>query len=330
LTPASASSPFTPHPLCRGGHRQTLLGYFARRNLRWTAPAEDMVVDATPEVRLLLRATWQPDRTAHPTVVVVHGLGGSDRAGYAIATGLHAYRRGWNVVRMNMRGAGDSEYICPRLYNAGLDADLLAVLSAVAEVTPRLAVVGFSLGANLTLLAAARNAAHLPASLVAVAGVSPPLDLAACADALGHPDNWFYEDWFMRELRAAYRRRQQLLPHLYEPGREAATRSVRDYDEAITAVYGGYRDAADYYDRSSAGPLLTRIRHPTLILAAADDPLIPIRTVTTWALPESGLVEREVQPTGGHVGFVARCAAPGRFWAGERVIGWLEARWREG
>jgi predicted alpha/beta-fold hydrolase len=319
-------TPFNPHPWSRGGHRQTLLGYFARRNLVWTAPAEDMVVEAGPDVRLLLRASWQADRRAQPTLVLVHGLGGSDRAGYAIATGLHAHRMGWNVVRMNMRGAGDSESICPRLYNAGLDADLLAVLAAVAGLTPRIAVVGFSLGANLALLTAARNPAALPQSLLGVVGVSPPLDLAACADALGHRRNWFYEDWFMRELRAAYRRRQRLLPHVYESGREAATRSVRDYDEAITAVYGGYRDAADYYDRSSAGPLLTGIRHPTLILSAADDPLIPVQTVTAWALPESGLVEREVLPTGGHVGFVAPTEAPGRFWAGERLMSWLSAR----
>ena len=321
-------TPFNPHPLSRGGHRQTLLGYFARRKLRWTAPVSDMLVDASPDVRLLLRASWQKDRAARPTLVVVHGLGGSDRASYAISTGLHAYGLGWNVVRMNMRGAGDSESICPRLYNAGLDADLLAVLAAVAQVTPRVAVVGFSLGANLTLLAAARNPQNLPASLFAVAGVSPPLDLAVCADALGHRKNWFYEDWFMLELRAAYRRRQLLLPHLYEPGREAKTRSVRDYDEAITAVYGGFRDAADYYDRSSAGPLLAGIRHPTLILAAADDPLIPIGSVTSWALPESGLVEREILPTGGHVGFVAHTTAPGRFWAAERVLDWLAERQR--
>jgi uncharacterized protein len=320
--------PFTPHPLGRGGHRQTLLGYFSRRNLRWTAPVSDIVIDASPEVRLLLRASWQPDRDARPTLVVVHGLGGSDKAGYAISTGLHAYAAGWNVVRMNMRGAGDSESICPRLYNAGLDADLMAVLVAVAKVTTRVAVVGFSLGANLTLLTAARNPGSLPAALFAVAGVSPPLDLAACADALGHRNNWFYEDWLMRELRAAYRRRQMLVPHLYEPGREQGTRSVRDYDEAITAVYGGYRDAADYYDRSSAGPLLTGLQHPTLILAAADDPLIPIHSVTSWALPESGLVEREILPTGGHVGFVAPTAAPGRFWAAERLVEWLEARRR--
>ena len=318
-------TPFDPPRWSRGGHRQTLLGYYARRNLRWTAPAEDMLIEAGAEVRLLLRASWQANRERHPTVILVHGLGGSDRSGYAISTGLFAYRTGWNVVRMNMRGAGDSESICPRLYNAGLDADLLAVLAAVAAVVPRVAVVGFSLGANLALLAAARNSSAMPPSFLGVAGVSPPLDLAACADALGHRKNWFYEDWYMRELRAAYKRRQMLLPHLYAPGREAATRTVRDYDEAITAVYGGYRDAADYYDRSSAGPLLTSLRHPALILAAADDPLIPVRTVTTWALPESG-VEREILPTGGHVGFVGPTAAPGRFWAGERVMRWLSAR----
>jgi uncharacterized protein len=319
-------TPFAPHPLSRGGHRQTLLGYWHRRALRFTAPAEDLIVDAGPDIRLLLRASWQADRLHAPTLLVVHGLSGSDRAGYGLATGLHAWSRGWNVVRMNLRGAGDSEALCARLYNAGLDSDLQAVIGTVAQLTGRLAVVGFSLGANLTLLTAIRHAGTLPASLAAVVAVSPPLDLAACADSLGRPQNRLYQDWFMRDLRAAYRRRQALLPHLYERGREVNTRTVRDYDETITAVYGGFRDAADYYDRSSSGPLLTGLAHPTLILAAADDPIIPVDTVTAWALPASGLVEREILPTGGHVGFVAPTAAPGRFWAAERVLHYLEAR----
>jgi uncharacterized protein len=228
-------------------------------------------------------------------------------------------------VRMNMRGAGDGEVLCPRLYNAGLDMDLLAVVAAVARVTPRVAVAGFSLGASQALLALGRRRSELPPALLGVAAVSPPLDLSACADALARPDNRLYQHYFMTMLREAYRRRALAWPDLFEAGRERATRTVREYDEAITAYYGGYESAADYYARSSAGPWLASIARPALVLAAADDPMIPETSVVGWPLPASGIVLREIAPTGGHVGFVGRSAAPGYFWAAPRVLDFLES-----
>jgi hypothetical protein len=321
---------FSPTFGTAGGHRQTLLGYWLRRRLRWQAAAEDLVVEAGEDVRLLARITWQDGRReARPALVIVHGLGGCDAAGYAVATGQLALSHGWHVVRMNMRGAGDAESVCPRLYNAGLDGDLLAVLAVLAPDAGALAVVGFSLGANLALLALARGGDRIPASVVGVAAVSPPLDLAACADALERPANRLYQAYFVRNLKAAYRRRQLLRPDLYEAGRERGIRTIREYDDAITAPYGGYGSAEEYYRASSAGPLLGLLKRPALVLAAGDDPMVPADSVARWPLPASSLVAREVTPTGGHVGFVAPTAAPGRFWAAERVmafVGELAAR----
>lgn len=321
--------PFIPHPWSAGGHRQTLLGYWSRRRLRWTLPAEDILVDVGGDVRLLLRATWQQGpRNERPAVVLTHGLGGCDEAGYVLATARLAFARGWHVVRMNMRGAGDAERLCPRLYNAGLDGDLVAALDAVARLAPRVAAVGFSLGGNVALLALGRSGARLPAGFVAAAAVCPPLDLGACADALERRANRLYQEYFMINLRRTYQRFHTARPDLYASGRERGTRTIREYDEAITAPYGGYRDAEDYYQRSSAGPCLARIDHPALVLAAQDDPLVPADSVTRWALPQSGLVERELLATGGHVGFVGPTEAPGRFWAAERVLDHLDAKAR--
>ena len=317
---------FRPHPWSVGGHRQTLLGYWRRRFLRWTHPAEDIVVDVGDDVRILLRATWQPGpREAHPALLLVHGLGGRDSSSYNLATGLLAYRRGWHVVRINMRGAGDGLALCARLYHAGLDQDLLAAIRYVASVAPQQAVVGFSLGANLTLLTLAHGKEAIPPGLRAAAAVSPPLDLAACADALERPSNRLYRYDYLKGLRANYRLRQRLRPDLFEVGRERGCHTIRAFDQAITAPYGGYRDVDDYYTRASSGPTLGQLDRPVLILAAKDDPLIPAESVARWPLPASGLVRLEMPPTGGHVGFVAATTAPGRFWAAERVLDFLES-----
>lgn len=319
----NTARPFRPHRLLIGGHRQTLVGYWRRHRLTWTLPTEDLIVEAGEDVRLLVRASWQAGaREKRPALVLVHGLGSSDQASYALATGRLAWQRGWHVLRMNMRGAGDGEALCPRLYNAGLDQDLVAVLKAAAAATPRVAMVGFSLGGNLALLALGRRASELPPGLFAAVSVSAPLDLAACADALERPVNRLYQDWFMRGLRASYIRRQRLRPDLYEGGREQGLRTVRQFDDAITAPYGGYRGAADYYFRSSSGRYLGGIDRPTLILTAADDPMVPASSVASWEL--STAVSREMLSTGGHMGFVAPTDAPAHFWAGERAICFLE------
>jgi hypothetical protein len=101
-------------------------------------------------------------------------------------------------------------------------------------------------------------------------------------------------------------------------------RTVREYDDAITAPYAGYAGSAEYYARSSAGPHLARIDRPTLLLAAEDDPMIPIDSVACWPRPPAGNVRLERLLTGGHVGFVAPTTAPGRFWAAERAIAFVE------
>jgi uncharacterized protein len=317
---------FHPWPGTSGGHRQTLLGFLCRRRLRLQVPVERVEVDAGDGVRLLVRASWQPGpRADAPALLLVHGLGGADAAGYVIATGLLAYARGWHVVRMNMRGAGDSLELCARLYHAGMDADVRAAVDHLARTVPRVALLGFSLGGNQALLAMGRAGDTLPDALRAAAAVSPPLDLAACAAAIDAPANRLYQAYFMRSLRASYAERQRLLPDLYAPGSERGLTTIRAYDEAITARYNGFTDAADYYAQSSAGPHVASIRRPTLILAAEDDPMVPGPSVSRWPLPASGVVVREMTATGGHVGFTGRTVAPGRYWAAERVMRFLEA-----
>jgi uncharacterized protein len=320
----SLHRPFAPHPWTVGGHRQTLLGYWSRRFLAWTVPTEDRIVESAGGARLLVRASWhEGPRESRPALLVIHGLGGSDRATYAVATGRHAWSLGWHVARMNMRGAGDSEELCPLLYNAGLDCDVLAVLEDLAREVPRIAIVGFSLGASLSLLALARNAGRVPAAVRSLVAISPPLDLAACADALERPANRLYQRYFMGNLRDAYRRLQRRRPDLYEAARERGTRTIREYDEAITAPYGGFASADQYYSASSAGPVLARVGRPALLLSAGDDPMVPSDSVARWPLPESGRVARETLHTGGHVGFTAATSAPGRFWAAERAMAFL-------
>ena len=320
----SSITPFDPPWFTRGGHVQTALGYFHRRNLRWTHPFEDLIVESEPGIRILSRASWQPgDRARSPALILLHGMGGGDESSYMLSMGEHAHTAGYHVIRMNMRGAGASFEICPRLYNAGLEVDLIAVVRQVATITPRVALFGASLGANHVLLALGRSKSGLPREVKAAVAVSPPVDLLSCSDALHSPGNRVYVSRFVADLKASYVRIQARNRDFYAAGRETGVRTVREFDEKITAPYAGFASAEDYYTRSSSGPWLHAIDRPTLIVSAEDDPMIPGESVRKFALPESGVVTREILHTGGHVGFSARTAAPGRFWAAERALEFL-------
>lgn len=326
----TAGTPFRPR--LRGGHVQTLYGFWSRRSLRWKHAIEDLrvVSDASrdPPVVILCRASWQPgDRAAAPALILLHGMGGSDESSYMMSLGAFAFDAGYHVVRMNMRGAGDSYRRSPWLYNAGVEGDLVAVCSEVARTCPRIGVFGASLGANHVLLAMGRSRAALPRAVGAAVALSPPLDLLECSNALHGAQNRFYVHYFIERLKESYASVQALNP-AYAPGREIGVRTVREFDEKITAPYGGFASADDYYRRSSAGPHAASIERPTLILAANDDPMIPAESVTRHRLPDSGVVVREMHPTGGHVGFTARSAAPGGFWAADRALAFFDCHLR--
>lgn len=311
---------FRPFPLLPGGHLQTVGGHLLRALVRWRLPAEDAVVDVEDGVRILVRASWQRERD-RPALLLIHGLEGCDRSPNVVSLGTHAYRTGWHVLRMNLRGCGDSLAICPRLYNAGMTSDLVAVLEWLGRRVSSFSVAGFSLGGNLALLTLARERERIPHELANVAAICPPLDMSVCATALERPVNRVYQFQFVSSLNASYRKRRKLLPEAYEADRERGVSTVRQFDDRITAFYGGYRDAEDYYRQVSPGPRLEAIDRKTLILAAADDPFIPESSMRKWARSDS--VSLEIVKGAGHVGFVGRSDAPGCFWAADRVLGFL-------
>ena len=99
--------------------------------------------------------------------------------------------------------------------------------------------------------------------------------------------------------------------------------TLRDFDDAVTAPLHGFRDAVDYWTRSSAKPLLGRIAVPTLVINARDDPFLPESALPTER-EVSGAVKLEFPARGGHVGFVSG-PFPGNIeWLPRRILHFFE------
>ncbi|MGB7926111.1 MAG: alpha/beta fold hydrolase [Pyrinomonadaceae bacterium] len=316
---------FKPHPLFTSGHAQTIAGHMwpRRFSLRADRAGTERIFEVEPGVRILAHCRWQPDPVSRPTIVLTHGLEGSSESVYMLGTAGKAFRAGFNVVRLNLRNCGNTEHLTPTLYNSGLSGDLRAVVRELIEQDslPHIFVVGFSMGGNMALKLAGEDADAAPRELSGICAVSPSVDLSTCADAIEQRSNWLYQRSFMRSLRRRIRQKERLYPDRFDASDLRSVRTIRDFDNRYTALDAGYRDAADYYERASALPLISQIRTPTLIIHAQDDPFIPFHPLRHRAVAENPCVLLQAPPHGGHVGFVAAdTSGEDRFWAENRIV----------
>ncbi|MFN2480367.1 MAG: YheT family hydrolase [Pyrinomonadaceae bacterium] len=321
-----ASKPFRPHHLFRSGHAQTLAAHaFPRRRrlLRAAAGDEPRLFETESNVKVLVRCRWQERRESAPTLLLVHGLEGSSESTYVLGTAEKAHRAGFNALRMNIRSCGDTQHLSPTLYHSGLTHDLRAVVEELSR-RDRLAEIylaGFSLGGNQCLKFAGEAGGDAPRALKGVCAVSPSLDLSTCADAISRRSNFVYSQKFVRSLKRRMRRAAALYPERYDARRLSLVRTIRDFDSHYTAPHGGFRDADDYYARSSALQFVPSIRVPALVIHAEDDPLVPFRSFRDPALGANPRIVFLAPRHGGHVGFLSDAAnGEDRFWAENRVV----------
>jgi predicted alpha/beta-fold hydrolase len=310
---------FRPAWWLPGAHLQTIVPTLS--TAPWLpGPTERRVVRVSTGSAVRLDVD-RPRGPARGPLLLVHGLGGSSESVYVRLAARHALERGFVTARMNLRNCGGTEHLADTLYNAGQSGDVghaVADLSSAGLPRP-IVVVGFSLGGNLALLHAGREGAACVAD--AVVGINPPIALEACVDAIERPRNRIYQAYYVLKLRrqlasiAAVRPLGCPVPSLRSIG------SVRCFDERFTAPDGGFASAHEYYERSSAAPVIGGIRRPALVISAADDPFVPC-SIFDGHRSVAGL--RLVHPArGGHCGYW-QSGTP-RSWAARVVVDFAES-----
>jgi uncharacterized protein len=313
---------FEPPFLLRNPHLMTIAAAFWRRKFTHLYPSTPRLFETEPGTKVRADCHWQKSPAEHATLILLHGLEGSSDSGYMLGTADKAFYAGFNVLRMNQRNCGGTDDLTPTLYNSGLSRDARAVVRELIERDGlrEIFAAGFSMGGNLVLKMAAEFGESAPPELRAVAGICPSCDLGACADAIGELRNRIYERHFVRRLKRRMIHKSKLFPEQYPLNGLAKIRSVRQFDDAITAKFCGFRDADDYYTRSSALGVLAEIRVPTLLLVAQDDPMIPFRSFELAKLSANPRIILETPRHGGHCGFIARSGSGERFWAEARIV----------
>jgi uncharacterized protein len=256
-----------------------------------------------------------------PIVMLFHGLEGSSESHYALAVMAAARAADWRGVVVHFRGCSGELNRLPRAYHSGDSAEIDWIVRRLRNRNPRspLFAVGVSLGGNALLKWLGEQGEAATAVVSRACAVSAPVDLMAAGDALGRGFNLVYARHFLATMKPKSLAKLDRFPRLFDHRRMLAARTLREFDDVVTAPLHGFRDADDYWTRASSKPLLPRIAVPTLMVNARNDPFLPAD-----ALPAASEVSRQVTlhypKNGGHVGFLSG-AFPGRLdWLPRRVM----------
>lgn len=306
--------PFKTPWWARGPHAQTLL---ARALRSPQGPKLERERVETPDDDFL-DLDWSPDPSEDaPIVLILHGLEGNARRRYVRSVARELLARGVRSVGLNFRGCSGEPNRALRFYHSGETSDATLVLELIRRRYPdrRVGAVGFSLGGNVLLKLMGERSDGGRGLLDAAAAMSVPYDLAAgCAELEKGGMARAYTRYFMRSLQAKLTAKAEALQGHVDVEAARRVRSIRDFDEVVTAPLNGFDDASDYYRRSSSKGFLEHVRVPTLLLHAVDDPFLPAFAIPSEEVATNPDLHMALSDRGGHVGFVQGTPNRPVFW----------------
>lgn len=306
-----------------GGHFQTLAGALAPSPaLRYLPDRWDI-----EQPKDFIDVDWVGARGSQPLLVLFHGLEGHSRTAYARKLGAHVTAHGWRFAVPHFRGCSREANLQLRSYHAGSSDEIDLMLRTFAEKHDGpVFAVGVSLGANALLKWLGERGDEASRLVRRAVAISAPVNLEATGAVLARGFGLLYAWTFLaRYLRKRALEKLRRFPGAFDERRVRAAWTLREFEDAVTAPVHDFRDAHDYWARSSALQFLEGIRVPTLLLSARNDPFTPDHVLRgVQRLQDHGKLPAELtldfQDEGGHAGFVGHDA-----WLRKRVYAFLSA-----
>ena len=320
------SIPTPPRPAwwLPGPHLPTIYGKMMRRVAPVPTTRERFEL---PDGDLLSveRMRGRPDA---PRLVLFHGLEGSTRSMYTRGLLHLARQRGWWGDLVLWRTCdGEPVNSVPRAYHSGASDDADAVIRRIVAADPGrpTMLLGVSLGGNVLLKWLGEQGSAVPSEVKAAVAVSVPFDLARCSRQIEQGFAAVYGRFFMKGLKAKTFAKLERFPGLVDPAALERVRTIWEFDDVVTAPIHGFASAEDYYRRASSLQFLDRVRVPSLLFNAADDPFLPrpILDEVRAVAAQNPYLQCHFPEHGGHVGFIAG-AHPwkARYWMEEDALAW--------
>ncbi len=350
IVTAPGDGSYAAPPWLPGGHAQTIYAalfaprpHVIYRRERWDTPDGDFVdLDwvVNPEPQQSRINLSRPDEHGSqapgngnsarsgldkaPLVALFHGLEGNSRSHYAVTLMAALQKTGWRGVVIHFRGCSGEINRLPRAYHSGDSAEIDWILHRLRQRHPAapLHAVGVSLGGNALLKWLGERRENAAGIICTAVAVSAPVDLMAAGDALDQGFNLLYARHFLSTMKRKSLAKLAHFPGLFDGDKMRTARTLRAFDDVVTAPLHDFKNTDDYWLRASSKPLLRHISVPTLLVNARNDPFLPGKFLP---LPTevSAAVTLDFPAAGGHAGFVSG-AFPGHLdWLPHRILGFF-------
>jgi len=255
-------------------------------------------------------------------VIISHGLEGNSRRAYVNGMANAFYKNGFDVLAWNYRGCSEEINRQLRFYHSGATDDLDHVVKfAISRDYDEINLVGFSLGGNLTLKYLGEQGDSISSHCKKAAVFSVPMHLHSSCIQLSRSSNWIYSQRFLRSLKKKIIAKAKLYPELDVSNLKNVT-SLLEFDDQYTAPLHGFKDAIDYYTKSSSLHFLSNIKVPVLIVNALNDPFLSKECYPIHDLKHHPHVIFETTKEGGHCGF-ASFNENGVYWSEQRALNFI-------
>lgn len=319
---------FKPPRHLRNAHIQTVLNSQGPRRIR-----ARKILRRLSTQRLTLRAKdgtrllADLDLAVSPRsalVALLHGWEGSSRSSYIVTTAAHILARGFDVLRINLRDHGDSHHLNRELFNSTRSPEVASALQGFVDTHDyeHVFLGGFSLGASFALRIAADSGVEL--GLDAAVAICPPTDPSRVMDALNQ-GFFAYERYFFKRWQQSLERKLECFPDYDYGDQLALARSLDDLNRMFIPQHTIYREVGDYFAAYAlVGNRLGSLEVPATIIAAEDDPIIPVDDLLRIVPVES--LQIETHRYGGHCGFLENLSA--RSWVENRLLELVEEKLR--
>ncbi len=294
-------SDYNPPWVFKNGHFSTIYSAKLRPTITLAQERERITLPDND----FLDLDWSYSKNSKKRVaILLHGLEGNAQRTYIKAAGLHLVNDNWDVAAVNFRGCSGENNLSYQSYHSGKTDDLETVIQHILEkdIYQEIALVGFSLGANL-LLKYLGERTSLPKEIKKGVAISVPTSLRGSLESLNNTENWIYSASFLISLRKKYKIKMPFFSDKMNTTDLKNIKSLKDFDDIYTSKAHGFKDAYDYYQKNSSNQFISNIKIPVLILNAKNDSFLD-QDCYPYAIAETSKnIFLETPLFGGHVGF---------------------------
>ncbi len=254
--------------------------------------------------------------------IFTHGFLGNSTRPYLLG-GVKAFNSvNYDALAWNHRGLGGENNRFEKITTHGSSGDLEEVINHALSKKhyTEIILVGYSKGGNISMKYAGEKGKNIPSEIKKIIAISSPTDLEGSVDVMGKKG--FYAERFKTKLLKFLLNRSELIDNQILKD-FPKFKHLDDFTDNYIAPLHGFKDGRDYYEQCAAMHVVDKIRVPTFILNAKNDPVLSESCAMLEVAKKSDYIFSEMPNYGGHCGFY-QPNSDGIYWGDRRIIAFVE------